>query len=117
MYFCMPPTTDRTEKINRQMGHVYLKPIDVKESGFVEGFDPSVLDIVDSKREEARECVLKVMKKMAEIGNLSLKRNADILLSKLMLPDSKNILWSGERILEGKYALTVMTFKVCNLIK
>ena len=48
--------------------------------------------------------MIKVMKKMVEICNFSLKRNADALLCKL--GTDKNISWPGERIPEGKFVLT-----------
>lgn len=87
------------------MGHVYLKPTDTEEDEFGEGFDPSVLDRDHLDKEKAREAVLKVHKKMADISNASLKRNADVLLSKI--GRRKNILWPGEqRIPEGKFVLT-----------
>ena len=50
--------------------------------------------------------MIKVMKKMVEIGSFSLKRNADALLCKLGLDTDKNILWPDERIPKGKFVLT-----------
>lgn len=43
---------------------------------------------------------------MSDVGNSSLKRNADVLLNKLKLPNKKHILWPGKRLPEGKFALT-----------
>lgn len=48
-------------------------------------------------------CV-KGSKKMADVGNTCLKRNADVLLSKL--GPNTDILWPGERIPEERFALT-----------
>ena len=106
IFYYLPPTTDRSKNINKYMGQVYLKPMDVELGEFGAGFDPSVLDNRDDpERKSAREAVIKVMKKVVEIGgNFSLKQNADALLCKLST--DKNILWPGERIPEGKFVLT-----------
>ena len=93
------------------MGQVYLKPMDVELGEFGPGFDPSALDNWDDpERKSARETVIKVMKKMVEIGNFNLKRNADALLCKLGLDTDKNILWPDERIPKGKFVLTYWLF-------
>lgn len=47
IYYFISPTTDRTEIVNRHMGHVYLKPIDIAEGEFGEGLNPSMLDEID----------------------------------------------------------------------
>ena len=87
------------------MGQDFLKPIDIKEGEFGEGFKPSVLDSDHPEREKAGQVVLKVLKKTASLINASLRRNADALLRKIDY--RKDILWAGEqRIPEGKFALT-----------
>ena len=79
--------------------------MDFELGEFGTGFNPSVLDKRnDPEWKSAREAVIKVMKKMVEIGNFSLERNADALLCKL--GTDKNISWPGERIPEGKFVLT-----------
>ena len=83
----------------------FLKPIDVEESEFGEGFNPSVLDSNHLEREKASEVVLKVLKKIGSLSNSSLRRNAGALFSKI--GHRKDILWGGEqRIPEGNFALT-----------
>ena len=63
VYYYIPPTTDRIEPINQHMGNVHLKPIDVGEGEFGEGFNPLVLDTDTPESKRARESVIKVLKK------------------------------------------------------
>ena len=42
--YYLPLTTDCSETINKYMGQVYLKPMDVELGEFGPGFDPSALD-------------------------------------------------------------------------
>ena len=92
IFYYLPPTTDRSESINKYMGQVYLKPLDAELGKFGAGFGPSVFDNCDDpKRKIAREAVIKVMKKMIKIGNSSLKQKADAFLCNL--GTDENILW------------------------
>lgn len=63
VYYYIPPTTDRIEPIDQHMGNVHLKPIDVGEGEFGEGFNPLVLDTDSPESKRARESVIKVLKK------------------------------------------------------
>ena len=63
LYYFLPATTDRIKKINQHMSLVFLKPIDVEEHKFGEGFNPSVLDGAHPDKEKAREVVLEILKK------------------------------------------------------
>ena len=59
---------------------------------------------ITQNEKNAREVVIKVLKKMVAVGNSCLKRNANVLLCKLRT--NKDILCPGERIPEGKFSLT-----------
>ena len=106
LYCFLPTTTDSVEKINQHRDQVFLKPIDIKESEFGEGFNPSMLDSdYPEERKKTREVVFKVLKIIASLINSSLPRNAVALLSKSR--KRKDILWAREeRLLERKVALT-----------
>lgn len=61
-----------------------MKPIGIEESDFGENFNPSMLDSDNQEREQAREVVLRVLKKITDISNSSLHRNADALFCKIV---------------------------------
>ena len=54
VFFFLPSTTDRIEKISRYMNSVSLVPIDIEVSEFGEKFDPSKLDYANPEREKGR---------------------------------------------------------------
>ena len=80
------------------MGSVNLLPIDIAEDNFeIEGnvsFDPSKLDYENPDKEKILEAVVKMLKRIIELSNANLKKNADGLLAKL--PVDKNIEWVGK---------------------
>ena len=67
-------------------GFVNLLPVDISEESFeVEGrvkFDPSKLDYDNPDREKMREAVLKMFKKVIELSNSNIVKNADRLVAK-----------------------------------
>ena len=87
------------------MDSVNLMPIDMDQSEFGENFDPSTLDYENKDREKNRESVLKVLKKIVDLSNSSLRKNADGLLAKRS--HNKDILWvGGSRIPVDQFALS-----------
>ena len=73
-------------------------PIDIAEDNFeIEGnvsFDPSKLDYENPDKEKILEAVVKMLKRIIELSNANLKKNADGLLAKL--PVDENIEWVGK---------------------
>ena len=65
------------------MESVRLWPIELELSDFGETFDPLKLDHVNGEaREKTRECELKVLRKVVDLSNQHLVRNANWLLTK-----------------------------------
>ena len=85
IYYFLPSTTDRVEEINRHMSSINLTPIEVPENTFeVEGnvrFDPSELDYECKENEKITKAVVKMLKKIIDISNSNLIKNADGLVS------------------------------------
>ena len=94
----MPSTVDRSEKINKYLTSVHLKPFHVKPSDLGENFNPAI--------EFDRAAVVTYMKKVAEQSSQDLKRNADAFLSSIN-HDNEKLLWpGGKRTKADKFALT-----------
>ena len=97
IYLFLPSITDRIEDVNRHMGFVNLTSIDVTEDNFeVEGdipFDPSKLDYENPDKEKMRQAV-KMLKKVLDLFNANLIKNADGLLSKRSV--EQDVEWVGE---------------------
>ena len=111
IYFFLPSTTDRIEEINRHMGSVNLLPIDISEDSFeVEGsiqFDPSKLDYENPEKEKMSEAVVKMLRKVKELSNTNLVKNADRILAKMSVDD--NIEWVGKekkRLPDNRYKMS-----------
>ena len=107
VFFFLPSTTDRVEEINKYMNSVNLAPIDIEISAFGETFDPSKLDYAnDEKKKKNRESVLKVFKKIVDLSNSNLRKNADGLLA-TKTHDNESLLWvGGGKVPTGKFALS-----------
>ena len=56
-------TVDRIEKINKHLGSVNLRAVDINKNDFGQNFNPAALDYMTDKRPAARESVLNVLKK------------------------------------------------------
>ena len=80
------------------MGSVNLLPIDIAEDNFeIEGnvsFDSPKLDYENPDKEKISEAVVKMLKRIIELSNANLKKNADGLLAKM--PVDENIEWVGK---------------------
>ena len=98
IFFYLPSTVDRSEKINKYLTSVHLKPFHVKPSDLGENFNPAI--------EFDRAAVVTYMKKVAEQSSQDLKRNADAFLSSIN-HDNEKLLWpGGKRTKADKFALT-----------
>ena len=89
LFFFLPSTMDRKEKINKFQKNVSLHPINCrykdfqKYSGIGVDFKPEDLDSSDlEKRSAAKEIVLNFFKNPAQVSNWNLVRNANTLLTK-----------------------------------
>ena len=84
IYLFLPSITDRIEDVNRYMGSVNLSSIDITEDNFeVESgilFNPSKLNYENPDKEKTRQAVLKVFKKVVNLSNANIIKNADGLL-------------------------------------
>ena len=99
IFFYLPSTVDRNEKIMKHLTSVYLKPFKVNHEAIGENFDPASNDFV-------RESVISYMKKVAEQSSQNLKRNADAFLSTFK-HDNEKLLWlGGKRTKSQKFAVT-----------
>lgn len=81
------------------MEFVNLIPIDILGHSFeVEGgvaFDPSKLDYGNPNKEKMRQAVLKVLKKVVDLSNANMIRNADgLIMSKKSI--DQDVEWVGE---------------------
>ena len=74
LFFYLPATVDRNEKINKYLTSVYLKPFQVDPAVFGENFN-------SADRDFDRAVVVSYMKKVAQQSSQNLKRNADAFLS------------------------------------
>ena len=85
IYYFLPSITDRIEEINRHMGSVNLLPIDISEETFEVDrmpFDPSKLDYDNPDKEKLTQAVVKMLKKVVDLSNSNIIKNADGLLAK-----------------------------------
>ena len=80
IYFSFPSTTDRSEEINKYMNCVNIHPLDFDEKEFGDDFNPSRLDFVGDKKEQTTQSVVNMLKRITEISNTNLIKNADGLL-------------------------------------
>ena len=89
LFFFLPSTTDRKDKINKFFGKANLYPIDCPYDDFVNyttkihSLLPHYLDSGNTdEKEAAREIVQNFLKHAAEISNLNLIQNANSLMAK-----------------------------------
>ena len=98
IFFYLPSTVDRSEKINKYLTSVHLKPFHVDISSLGENFNPAL--------NFDRSAVVSYMKKVAEQSSQNLKRNADAFLSSVN-HDNEKLLWpGGKRTKSDKFSLT-----------
>ena len=99
VFFYSPSTVDKSEKINRYLTSVYLKPFHVERSSFGENFNPADSNFY-------RAGVVSYMKRVVEQSSENLKRNANTFLSSVNHNNEK-LLWpGGKRTKSDKFALT-----------
>ena len=95
-------TVDRSEKINKYLTSVHLKPFHVDISSLGENFNPAL--------NFDRSAVVSYMKKVAEQSSQNLKRNADAFLSSIN-HDNEKLLWpGGKRTKSDKFSLTYLFY-------
>ena len=85
LYFFLPSITDRCEGINQHMNCVNIHPFDLEEKEFGAGFQPNSLNFATEKKNQMTGSVAKMLKRIAEISNSDLVKNADGLLIKELL--------------------------------
>ena len=106
VFFFLPSTTDRIEDINRYLGSVNLNSIYTEFSEFGLNFELSRLDYAGPQKKYTRKSVLKVLKKIVDLSNQNVKRNADGLLAK-QVHNNDSLLWpSGKLVPSDKFALS-----------
>ena len=99
LFFYLPATIDRNEKINKYMTSVFLKPFHVDSAVFGENFNPA-------DRDFDRAAVVSYVKKLNQQSSKNLKRNAGAFLSSQTHGNHK-LLWpGGKRTQSDKFALT-----------
>lgn len=100
IYFYLPLTVDRCEKVNKYMTSVYLKPVYIESNNFGE-------NLLNDNFKVNRELILVQMKKIAKQSLQNLIRNADSFLAGERQNASKNLIWpGGERIPLNKFKLS-----------
>ena len=99
VFFYLPSTVDRSEKINKYLTSVNLKPFHVERNSLGENFNPAASNF-------DRAAVVTYMKRVSEQSSQNLKRNVDAFLSSVN-HDNEKLLWSGgRRTKNDKFALT-----------
>ena len=111
VYYFLPSTTDRSEEMNRHLGSVHLSPIGIPEKTFERkdnvAFDPSKLVINCQEKEKMSQSVVKMLKKITNLSNSNLTRNADGLFSQKSI--DANVKWVGQtkqRLPSDKYKMS-----------
>ena len=106
IFFFLPSTVDRIEEINRYLGSANLNAADIDISEFVEKFDLSMLDYDSSEKENIIRSVLKVLRKVADLRNQNLKRDADGYLATVP-HNNDSLLWpGGKRTQDDRFSLS-----------
>ena len=109
VFFFLPPTVDRFKKINLYFDCVSLNLIDIEISEFRQKFDPSKFDYnkdKDKDKENTRQSVLRVLKKVADMGSQNLRRNADGYLASVP-HNNDSLLWpGGKRTHDDRFCLS-----------
>ena len=98
LYYFLPFTTERSEKINRYLGSVNFSTIDIPEATFEAkeniSFDTSKLGFSCQEKEIMNDAVVKMLNKIIVMSNANLAKNADSLLSKKNV--EVNVEWIGK---------------------
>ena len=73
---------------------VNIHALDLDEKEFGENFNPSRLDFVNDKKSDTTNGVLHVLRKVMQISNINIVKNADGLLNKK--PTDSDVEWIGK---------------------
>ena len=117
LFFDLPSTTDRKEKINQFVKNVFLHPIDCQYEDFKKhsqdqtDFRPQDLDSPDlNKRLGAREIVINFFKDAAQVSNSNLVHNANTLLlcggAKINADGVINLIGKSQRLDQDRFKCT-----------
>ena len=98
IFFYLPSTVDRSEKINKHLTSVHLKPFHMHIIDLGENFSPAL--------NFDRSAVVSYMRKVAEQSSENLKRNADAFLSSVNHDNEKRLWPGGKRTKSNKFSLT-----------
>ena len=121
LFFFLPSTTDRKEKINRWVNNVNLHPINCLYDDF-KNYAPQSFEIqkkgiqlqdldfhIQAVRFETRECILNFMKHAAELSKNNLVRNSNALMqSKDAKIDKEDFNWINNSLTQAE-----LKFKLC----
>ena len=115
LFFFLPSTTDRKEKINRWVNNVNLHPINCLYDDFKnyapqsfeiqkKGIQSQDLDFhIQAVKSETRECILNFMKHAAELSNNNLVRNSNALMqSKDAKIDKEDFNWINNSLTQAE---------------
>ena len=121
LFFFLPSTTDRKEKINRWVNNVNLHPINCLYDDFKnyapqsfeiqkKGIQSQDLDFhIQAVKSETRECILNFMRHAAELSNNNLVRNSNALMqSKDAKIDKEDFNWINNSLTQAE-----LKFKLC----
>ena len=115
LFFFLPSTTDRKEKINRWVNNVNLHPINCLYDDF-KNYAPQRFEIqkkgiqlqdldfhIQVVRFETRECILNFMKHAAELSKNNLVRNSNALMqSKDAKIDKEDFNWINNSLTQAE---------------
>ena len=115
LFFFLPSTVDRKEKINRWVNNVNLHPINYLYDDFKnyapqsfeiqkKGIQPQDLDFhIQAVKSETRECILNFMKHAAELSSNNLVRNSNALMqSKDAKIDKEDFNWINNSLTQAE---------------
>ena len=105
--FFLLSITDRSEEINQYMNCLNIHPLDIDGKEFGDDFNQSLLDVSGEKKLQTSESVANMLKKITEICNTNLVKNADGLLNNK--PIDTEVEWIGKqksRIHQNKFKVT-----------
>ena len=115
LFFFLPSTTDRKEKLNRWVNNVNLHPINCLYDDF-KNYAPQRFEIqkkgiqlqdldfhIQAVRFETRECILNFMKHAAELSKNNLVRNSNALMqSKDAKIDKEDFNWINNSLTQAE---------------
>lgn len=88
------------------MGSVNLSAIDIDISDFGQNFDPSKFDYINPERKDVRESVLNVLRKVVDLSNQNLRRNADSFLARQVYDNNTLLRPGSKRVPDDMFSLS-----------